>query len=163
VELPLSRDPGFESFQTQPDPSYTDVAGALRLAAGLLPDGSARQLVLVSAGRQSLAEAAAAVAALRAEGVRVDVRGVGEARAGRGVQPDTYTGTTVGEASVRVRGRPLGLVREGKEGEGTSVTAALQKAGMNVERRPAAGALTDTATLGRYDSPVIVASPADAF
>ncbi|HEY7199094.1 MAG TPA: VWA domain-containing protein, partial [Candidatus Dormibacteraeota bacterium] len=39
VELPLTRDPQFESFQTQPDPSYTDIAGALRLAAGLLPDG----------------------------------------------------------------------------------------------------------------------------
>src|SRR5947207_10112173 len=26
VELPLTRDPAFETFQTQPDPSYTDVA-----------------------------------------------------------------------------------------------------------------------------------------
>ena len=39
VELPLTQDPQFDTFQTQPDPSYTDVAGALRLAAGLIPDG----------------------------------------------------------------------------------------------------------------------------
>src|SRR5690348_16393103 len=29
VELPLTREPSFESFQTQPDPQYTDVAGAV--------------------------------------------------------------------------------------------------------------------------------------
>src|SRR5258708_23752478 len=37
VELPVTANPAFESFQTQPDPSYTDLAGALRLAPGLLP------------------------------------------------------------------------------------------------------------------------------
>src|SRR5215472_5595359 len=225
VELPLTRDPAFESFQTQPDPSYTDIAGALRLAAGLLPDGYARQLVLISDGRENLNDAASAVAALRAEGVRVDVVAVGEAptaealvsgvdvpselregqtasavvhlqssgeasgtltlimdsqqienrdvtlpagsstqtfqlpnaalglhtvRAELNVQPDTYTENNVGEANVRVLGRPLVLVLEGKEGEGSNVAAALQSAGMDVERRQAAGAPTDTQTLGRY-------------
>jgi uncharacterized membrane protein len=238
VELPLTRDPAFESFQTQPDPSYTDVAGALRLAAGLLPDGYARQLVLISDGRQNLNDAASAVAALRAEGVRVDVVAVGEAptaealvsgvdvpsqlregqtatavvhlqstgqasgtltlivdnqqvesrdvalpagsstqtfqlpnaalglhtvRAELNVQPDTYTENNVGEANVRVLGRPLVLVLEGKAGEGANVAAALQAAGMNVERRQAAGAPTDTQTLGRYDSTVVVDASADSF
>ena len=238
VELPLTRDPAFESFQTQPDPSYTDVAGALRLAAGLMPDGYARQLVLISDGRQNLNDAASAVAALRAEGVRVDVVAVGEAptaealvtgvdvpselregqtasavvhlqstgqasgtltlimdnnqvenrdvtlpagsstqtfqlpnaalglhtvRAELNVQPDTYTENNVGEANMRVLGRPLVLVLEGKAGEGANVASALQAAGMNVERRQAAGAPTDTQTLGRYDSTVVVDASADSF
>ena len=238
VELPLTRDPAFESFQTQPDPSYTDIAGALRLAAGLLPDGYARQLVLISDGRQNLNDAATAVAALRAEGIRVDVVAVGEApaaealvsgvdlpsqlregqtatavvhlqstgeasgtltlimdnqqvesrdvtlpagsstqtfqlpnaalglhtvRAELNAQPDTYTENNVGEANVRVLGRPLVLVLEGKDGEGANVAAALQAAGMDVERRQAAGAPTDTQTLGRYDSTVVVDASADRF
>ena len=238
VELPLTRDPAFESFQTQPDPTYTDVAGAIRLAAGLLPDGYARQIVLISDGQQNLNDAASAVAALRSEGVRVDVVPVGQApsaealvsavdvpselregqsatatvrlqstveatghltlivdsqelvsrevtlppgsssqsfnlpkldlglhriRAELSVQPDTYTENDVGEANVRVLGRPLVLVLEGKTGEGENVARALLAAGMNVERQQAAGAPTDTATLGRYDSTVIVNSPADSF
>src|SRR6266700_2348821 len=220
VELPLTRDPAFESFQTQPDPSYTDVAGALRLAAGLLPDGYARQLVLVSDGRQNLNDAASAVAALRAEGVRVDVLAAGEGppaealiagvdvpselrqgqtasvavrlqstgaasgrltlivdnrelpnldlglrtiRAELTVAPDTYTENNVGEANVRVLGKPVVLVLEGKDGEGGNVAAALQSSGMTVERRQAAGAPTDTATLGRYDATVVVDAPTDAF
>ena len=79
VELSPTKTPNFEIFQTQPDPSYTDVAGALRLAAGIIPDGYGRQLVLISDGRQNLGDAAATITALRAEGVRVDVYGVGTA------------------------------------------------------------------------------------
>src|SRR5215467_3356935 len=238
LELPLTRDPAFESFQTQPDPSYTDVAGALRLAAGLMPDGYARQLVLILDGRQNLNDAASAVAALRAEGVRVDVLAVGEAPAAEAmvtgvdapselregqtaqavvhlqstgqasgtltlimdnsqienrdvtlpagsstqtfqlpsaalglhtiqavltVSPDTYTENNIRVANMRVLGRPLVLVLEGKDGEGANVASALQAAGMDVERRQAAGAPTDTQTLGRYDSTVIVDSSADSF
>jgi Mg-chelatase subunit ChlD/uncharacterized membrane protein len=238
VELPLTRTPQFDGFQTQPDPSYTDIAGALQLAAGMLPDGYAHQLVLISDGRQNLGDAISAVAALRAEGDRVDVIPVGQApsaeamvtavdapsslregqtatitvhlqstgeAAGRltlivddqevasrsvslpagsssqvfqvpglaiglhqvqaelTVQPDTYTENNVGEAVVRVLGRPSILLLEGKPGEGANVAAALQAAGMQVDERPAAGAPTDTATLGRYDSTVIVDAPADSF
>src|SRR5437588_7405786 len=81
VELSPTKTPNFEIFQTQPDPSYTDIAGALRLAAGLIPDGYARQLVLISDGRQNLGDAPDAVSALRADGVRVDVVSVGQAPA----------------------------------------------------------------------------------
>lgn len=238
VELPLTREPDFESFQTQPDPSYTDIAGGLRLAAGLIPDGYARQLVLISDGRQNLDDAAGAVAALRAEGVRVDVLPVGGAppaevlvtsvdvaqeirigvtavatvglrssgpaqgkltlivdgtelvtrdvalptgsssqtfevpglevglhqvRAELAAAPDTYPENNVGEAAVRVLGRPLVLVLEGKAGEGLNLERSLEAAGMGVERRPALGAPTDTATLGRYDSIAIVDAAADSF
>ncbi len=77
VEMPLTQRPQFDTFTTKPDPRYTDLAGALRLAAGLVPDGYARQLVLVSDGQQNLGDAASTVAALRAEGVRVDVVPIG--------------------------------------------------------------------------------------
>jgi uncharacterized membrane protein len=238
VEMPLTRSPSFDIFQTQPDPSYTDIAGALRLAAGLVPEGYARQLVLVSDGRQNLGDAAAAVAALRAEGVRVDVLPAGTAPAAEALvtavdapaqlregqtftvtthlrssveaagrltvlvdgreagsrditlpagsstqsfdlptmgvglhrvrveliaQPDTYTQNNVGEAAVKVLGRPRVLILEGLAGEGANVEKALLAAGMAVDRRPAVAAPTDTSTLGTYDSTVVVDAAADAF
>ncbi len=79
VEMPLTAQPQFDTFQTKPDSHYTDVAGSLRLAAGLIPDGYARQLVLISDGQQNLGDAAATMAALRAEGVRLDVLPIGAA------------------------------------------------------------------------------------
>jgi uncharacterized membrane protein len=79
VEMPLTQHPQFDTFATKPDSRYTDIAGALRLAAGLVPDGYARQLILISDGRQNLGDASATVAALRAEGVRVDVLPIGAA------------------------------------------------------------------------------------
>lgn len=238
VEMPLTRDPQFDVFQTQPDPNYTDIAGALRLAAGLIPQGYARQLVLVSDGRQNLGDAASAVAALRAEGVRLDVYPVGEAPAAEAlvlgvdapselregqratvtvrlrstvaaagpmvllvdgaevetrvvslaagvssqifdisglgvglhkvrvdlnVTPDTYSQNNVGEAGIRVTGRPNVLVIEGQEGQGANVQAALQAAGMRVDRVTVAHAPVDTTTLGKYDGTVVVNAPADAF
>ncbi|MEP7104901.1 MAG: VWA domain-containing protein [Chloroflexota bacterium] len=77
VEIPVSDHPDFDTFATKPDPNYTDLSGALRLASGLIPEGYARQLVLVTDGLQNLGDAASTVAALRAEGVRVDVYPVG--------------------------------------------------------------------------------------
>jgi uncharacterized membrane protein/Mg-chelatase subunit ChlD len=73
VELAPTLTPDFTDFQTQPDPSYTDITSALQLAANLGPEGYARQVVLISDGRQNLGDAATAVAALRFQGVRVDV------------------------------------------------------------------------------------------
>jgi len=78
VEMPVTDHPEqFDTFQTKPDPNFTDLSGALRLASGLIPEGYARQLVLVTDGLQNLGDAASTVAALRAEGVRVDVYPVG--------------------------------------------------------------------------------------
>lgn len=239
VELPPTREPQFEVFQTQPDPTYTDISGALRLAAGIIPDGYARQLVLISDGRQNLGDAAATVAALRSEGVRVDVLPVGSApsaevlvasvdapaqlRVGqRGIAsvrlrstgaatglvvfsvdgkevetrslqipagistevfnlpdfdaglhraraelanavPDTYTDNNVGEAAIRVLGRPAVLVLEATPSGGDNIVRALAAAGIKVDRRPASQAPVDTAVLGQYDSIVVVDTPADAF
>jgi len=77
VELPPTRTPNFDGFQTRPDGSYSDLAGALRLAANLVPDGYGRQVLLVSDGRQNLGDAATTVADLRSQSVRVDVLALG--------------------------------------------------------------------------------------
>jgi len=239
VEMPPTRNPRFEVFDTQPDPTYTDIAGALRLAAGIIPDGYARQLVLVSDGRQNLGDAAATIAALRAEGIRVDVLAVGAAPAAEvlvasvdapgelrvgehgiatvrlrstgpatgqlvfsadgkqletravtlpagistvtfnlpdfdtglhkvraelvTVSPDTYGDNNVGEAAIRVLGRPAVLVLEGGPGVGDNLVAALTASGVKVDRRLAAQAPVDTNVLGRYDTVVVADAPADAF
>ena len=238
VELAPTLTPDFTDFQTQPDPTYTDLASALQLAANLAPDGYARQIVLISDGRQNLGDAATAVAALHAQGVRVDVLPAGsppaaealvlgvdaptEMRAGQTaiatvrlsstqpasgqlvlsvggheleardvhlpvgvstqtfslpsldaglydvraelrVQPDTYSENNLGEAVIRVLGRPAVLVLEGSDGEGANIENALSAAGMTVDRKPARATPTDPAQLGRYDSIVVVNAPADAF
>jgi Ca-activated chloride channel homolog len=239
VELPPTRDPHFEVFGTQPDPTYTDIGSALRLAAGIIPDGYARQLVLLSDGRQNLGDAAATIAALRAEGVRVDVLPVGAAPAAEvliasvdapgelrvgehgtavvrirstgpasgqlvfsadgkqletrdvslaagittvtfnlpdfdtglhkvrvelaSVSPDTYGDNNVGEAAIRVLGRPAVLVLEGTAGTADNLVAALTASGVKVDRRLAAQAPVDTAVLGRYDSIVVDDAAADLF
>lgn len=77
VEVPPSRRPIFDGFQTRPDGTYTDLGGALQLAANLIPDGYARQVVLLSDGRQNLGDAAEAVSGLRGRSVRVDVLPIG--------------------------------------------------------------------------------------
>ena len=238
VELAPTLTPDFTQFQAQPDPSYTDVTSALQLAANLGPDGYARQIVLISDGRQNLGDAAIAVAALHAEGVRVDVlpaglppaaealvlgvdaptqmhagqtatvtvrlsatepasgqlvvsvgghelearnvqlpvgvstqtftlpsldAGLYDIRAELNVLPDTYSENNIGEAVIRVLGRPTVLVLEGADGEGANIEKALSAAGMSVDRKPARGTPTDPAQLGRYDSIVVVNAPADAF
>ena len=61
------------------DASRTDVAGALRLAAAVLPSDARRRVVLVSDGRATAGDAAAEAARLRKEGIQVDVHVVGRA------------------------------------------------------------------------------------
>ncbi|MGH9190114.1 MAG: VWA domain-containing protein [Acidimicrobiales bacterium] len=238
VELPPTRRPVFSGFQTRPDPGQSDLAGALVLAANLIPDGFARQLVLVSDGRQNLGDASEAVAGLRSRAVRVDVAPIGGAPSaetlvaaieapgqvrvgqvftalarlrstdrtegrivlsldGREVasrqielpaggseqrfevppldpgthrlsatldaRPDRYLQNNVAEAVVRVLDRPSVLVLEGGPGGGANVGAALEAAGMRVQRRPAAQAPSETALVAAYDGVVIADAAADSF
>jgi len=72
VEVPVSQDPQFREFQSQPNPHYTDLAAALRLAGSILPIDRRRHIVLVSDGRANLGDAVGEARLLRAEGVRVD-------------------------------------------------------------------------------------------
>ena len=130
VELPPARNPFFEVFETQPDGSYTDIGGALRLAAGISPDGYARQLVLISDGRQNLGDAAATIASLRAEGVRVDVSPVGVPAASEVMilSVDAPSELHAGQhASVTVRLRSTGTA---------TASLVLQVDGVEVARAP---------------------------
>lgn len=111
VEMPLTRTPAFDGFQTSPDAGYTDIGGALQLAANLIPEGYARQLVLISDGRENLGDAAAAVASLRSQGVRVDVLPVGAAPS----------------QEVLVQG--VDVPPEVRQGQSATVTVRLQSTG----------------------------------
>ncbi|MGH7903043.1 MAG: VWA domain-containing protein [Candidatus Dormibacteraceae bacterium] len=140
VELPPTATPVFDGFQTQPDPGYTDIEGALRLAVGLIPDGYARQLVLVSDGRQNLGDAATAVAALRAEGVRVDVRPAGSAPRAEvlvaGVQSphEVHAGQSAEVAvDLNSTGPATGTIDVSIDGEAVASRAVTIPAGSSVE------------------------------
>jgi len=89
------------------DSSRTNLAGAMRLAAAVLPADARRRIVLVSDGRATVGDAAAEAARLRDEGIEVDTHLVG--RSG---------GADVAVASVDAPS----LVHEG---EAFSVTATI--------------------------------------
>ena len=67
VELSLQEQPQLLSIASRPDPSRTDVARALRLAAALMPEGARRRVVLISDGRENIGDA-------RAEAESLDIR-----------------------------------------------------------------------------------------
>lgn len=129
VELPPTRNPFFEVFESQPDGSYTDIAGALRLAAGISPDGFARQLVLISDGRQNLGDAAPTIASLRAAGVRVDVLPIGS-------QATAEVMVLSVDAPPQLRAGQQGAVIVRMRSTGTAgATLVLQVDGNEVARR----------------------------
>ena len=108
VELPPTRTPEFTRFRTGPNGTYSDLGGALLLAGNLIPDGYARQVVLVSDGRQNLGDASKAVSDLRERSVRVDVIPIGTPPGAETLvlaleaPPELRPGQTV-TASARVR------------------------------------------------------------
>ena len=63
----------------QIDPSRTDLAGALRLAAAVLPSDARRRIVLVSDGRATQGDVAAEADRLASDGVVVEFHAVGRA------------------------------------------------------------------------------------
>jgi len=71
-ELPLLKSPDFTAFGTYPAAHHTDIAGALGMAAAMLPDDANRRIVLLTDGRQTVGDAAQAADALAAQGIRVD-------------------------------------------------------------------------------------------
>jgi uncharacterized membrane protein len=72
VEVNVGTNPQFTDFQSQPNPHFTDLASALRLAGSILPLDSRRHIVVVSDGRANLGDAVGEARLLRAEGIRVD-------------------------------------------------------------------------------------------
>jgi uncharacterized membrane protein len=107
VEVGVSADPQFREFQSQPNPQFTDIAAALRLAGSILPVDRRRHVVLVSDGRANLGDAVAEARLLRSEGVRVDA-----------LPLQVPTGV---EAYVDRLGAPRSLA----QGEQTTVSATL--------------------------------------
>jgi hypothetical protein len=73
VEAPVSERPRFTSFATQPDPNFTDIESALRLAGSVMPPGMRHHVLLVSDGRQNVGDAVRQARLLRSQGVRIDV------------------------------------------------------------------------------------------
>ncbi len=72
VEVNVGTNPQFTDFQSQPNPHFTDLASALRLAGSILPTDSRRHIAVVSDGRANLGDAVGEARLLRAEGIRVD-------------------------------------------------------------------------------------------
>ncbi|MDP9069338.1 MAG: VWA domain-containing protein [Actinomycetota bacterium] len=72
VEMTLQDEPELISIASRPDPSHSDVARALRLAAALMPDGGRRRIVLISDGRENAGDARLEAESLHARGLRVD-------------------------------------------------------------------------------------------
>ena len=75
VEQPAvaAADSAFGGFATQPNTNATDIEGALRLAASLLPSDARKHIVILSDGRQNTGDALTEVVLLRQAGIRVDV------------------------------------------------------------------------------------------
>jgi uncharacterized membrane protein len=72
VEVPPDRSPAFTDFATHPNPNYTSVESALRLAGSLILGDTRRHVVVVSDGRQNLGDAVTQARLLHSQGVRVD-------------------------------------------------------------------------------------------
>ncbi|MGH8997900.1 MAG: VWA domain-containing protein, partial [Acidimicrobiia bacterium] len=76
VERTVSAERTFADAAVQVDASRTDLAGALRLAAAILPSDSRRRIVVVSDGRATEGDAATEARRLRQAGIAVDVHPV---------------------------------------------------------------------------------------
>jgi uncharacterized membrane protein len=72
VEVPPDQAPAFTDFATRPNPNYTSIESALRLAGSLILGDTRRHVVVVSDGRQNLGDAVTQARLLRSQGVRVD-------------------------------------------------------------------------------------------
>lgn len=76
LELTVQRDAALVQPATAVDASRTDLAGALRLAAAVLPTDARRRIVVVSDGRATQGDAGTEADLLRRDGIRVDVHAV---------------------------------------------------------------------------------------
>src|SRR5262249_3002830 len=63
-------------IKSRPGRDHTDVAAALRLGAGLAPEGATARLVLISDGRENLESALSYAPLLEGRGIRVFTRSV---------------------------------------------------------------------------------------
>ena len=73
VEWPVTKQGGFQEFQSAVRANYTNLAEGLRLAAALLPTDARRRIVVISDGQENLGDAIEQARFLRAQGIVVDV------------------------------------------------------------------------------------------
>jgi Mg-chelatase subunit ChlD len=116
VEEPPGPAPTFNRTGAEPGEGASRIGEALNLAQALLPADTRKRVVLLSDGRDTQGEAVAAARRLRAEGVRVDVVGLG-GKAGPDLRLDSLSPppqTRAGETfSLEV------IVTAGSESTGT--------------------------------------------
>ncbi|MSU76931.1 MAG: VWA domain-containing protein [Gemmataceae bacterium] len=82
MELPPSAVPklGFHKILSQIDNTYTDVAGAMKLALASFPEGSGKRMVLISDGNENIGQAEEQARLAKQNGVQVDVVKIDAAR-----------------------------------------------------------------------------------
>ncbi|OAI38936.1 hypothetical protein AYO40_01480 [Planctomycetaceae bacterium SCGC AG-212-D15] len=75
LELPPSAVPRFNmrEITSQVDPTYTDIAAALKLALASFPEGTAKRVVLISDGNENLGNAEEQARIAKQNGVQIDV------------------------------------------------------------------------------------------
>ncbi len=75
LELPPASVPRFnlKKVESEVEKTYTDIAGALKLALASFPEGSARRIVLISDGNENLGKAEEVALIARQNGVEIDV------------------------------------------------------------------------------------------
>lgn len=83
VERPLSSVPHLGPVSSIPLSLNTDIGGAIRLGLALLPAGSARRLVVLSDGVETIGDAVESARLAAASGVRIDIRPLTEQREGQ--------------------------------------------------------------------------------
>ena len=75
LELPPGRVPklNFKKIYSQVDKSYTDIAGALKLALASFPEGGGKRVVLISDGNENMGQAEEQARLAKQNGVQIDV------------------------------------------------------------------------------------------
>lgn len=73
IEVPLTTAPGTVSPRDQLETDHTNLAGALRVASGVLPPNGARRIILLSDGNENQGNGLQETEALQAAGIPVDV------------------------------------------------------------------------------------------
>jgi len=75
LELPPSAVPklGFKKVHSQLDRSYTDLAGALKLALASFPEGTGKRIVVISDGNENIGNAKEQADIAKQNGVQIDV------------------------------------------------------------------------------------------
>ncbi len=71
---------GFKKIHSQIDPSYTDIAGAMKLALASFPEGSGKRIVLISDGNENMGRVDEQARIAKQNGVQIDVVPIAEGR-----------------------------------------------------------------------------------